>query len=67
MLLLFNGAPDPVEFTIPDHCQSPGWTVAVDTSLDELPEKPRASGLKTTVEGRSIVVLVRPPFEDAEG
>jgi isoamylase len=58
--LLFNGHPEPVDFTIPDLDAAERWMVAIDTHaplLDEAEERSAKSGETITVEARSILVL----------
>ncbi len=67
VLVMLNGAPDPVEFTIPDKGYGVDWAVAIDTADDMVPAVPRKPDSKIEVAGRSVIVLTRPPSEGVEG
>jgi glycogen operon protein len=58
-LLLFNGMPDPAEWTIPPAWPGP-WHPALDTTQAVADELPPAVGERVTLPARSIVVLRRP-------
>lgn len=59
LLLVFNGNPDKTECILPKCNGGGGWRLVVDTSSDELPQKPPSRpGEKCEVGPRSLAVLV---------
>ncbi|ROS30824.1 glycogen debranching protein GlgX [Cellulomonas sp. PhB150] len=62
-LVLFNGAPDPVTFTLPDAEYGQTWTAVLDTD-SQVPVGATAPAKNTLSLARnSVVVLTRPPIE----
>jgi isoamylase len=57
MLIVFNGAPDGVNFVIPDTAGGQDWTMVLDTNIPEGSEAGFKTGDTYTVTGRSVLVL----------
>jgi isoamylase len=57
MLLVFNGAPDGVNFIIPDTLGGEGWKMVLDTNIPEGSDGKFNTGDVYTVTGRSVLVL----------
>jgi isoamylase len=57
MLLVFNGAADGVNFTIPDTLGSEGWKMVLDTNIPEGSDSKFNTGDVYTMTGRSVLVL----------
>jgi isoamylase len=57
MLLVFNGAPDGVNFTIPDTLGGEGWKMVLDTNIPEGSDSKFNTGDVYTITGRSVLVL----------
>ncbi|HET7461990.1 MAG TPA: glycogen debranching protein GlgX [Longimicrobium sp.] len=69
-VLLFNAAPDPVEFVLPSTPRSPRWQTMLDTSKPaaEQAGPEHDAGARLTLPGRSMMVLMTPNAGDeAEG
>jgi isoamylase len=60
-LILLNGAPDAVEFTIPDSPGPDTWEITVDTTKSDVPAKDGSvtTGEIMTLAGRSAMLLRR--------
>jgi isoamylase len=62
-LVLFNGAPEPVTFTLPEAEYGETWTAVLDTD-SQVPVGATAPAKNTLSLARnSVVVLTRPPIE----
>jgi len=63
LLLLFSAHHDPIEFTIPSGPYGEQWDLAFDTAEPLAADASRTykAGDQVPVEGRSVVVLRRPP------
>nr|WP_205712155.1 glycogen debranching protein GlgX [Euzebya rosea] len=59
LLVIFNAAPDTVPFQLPEAIAD-GWTVVVDTAGEGWLADPPAAPGTLEVEGRSLVILLRP-------
>jgi isoamylase len=57
MLLVFNGAADGVNFTIPDTLGGEGWKMVLDTNIPEGSDSKFNTGDVYTMTGRSVLVL----------
>jgi isoamylase len=57
MLLVFNGAADGVNFTIPDTLGGEGWKMVLDTNIPEGLDSKFNTGDVYTMTGRSVLVL----------
>jgi isoamylase len=67
-LVLFNGAPESVTFTLPTEDYGTQWTVVLDTDSQFEAGEVKAARAELGLAPRSLVVLTRPPMstEDAE-
>jgi glycogen operon protein len=60
-LVIFNAHSEPLDFTLPDADYGDGWTVVVDTAVDEKGEgKTYSPGDTVVAQDRSTVVLLCP-------
>jgi isoamylase len=57
MLLVFNAAPDGVNFIFPTSPGGSTWTMTLDTNQPDLPETSFESGNTYTITGHSVVVF----------
>ncbi|RMI13180.1 glycogen debranching protein GlgX [Cellulomonas triticagri] len=62
-LVLFNAAPEPTSFTLPDAEYGATWTVALDTDHQLSPGDEIAHSATVELVARSTVVLSRPPIQ----
>ncbi|UJP39139.1 glycogen debranching protein GlgX [Cellulomonas palmilytica] len=60
-LILFNGAPEPTAFTIPDSEYGEQWTAVLDTDSQVDPGDTALPGEELALARHSMVVLTRPP------
>jgi len=60
-LVLFNGQPDEAGFVVPAAEYGERWSVVLDTGGRSEPGTTVAAGADLALEGRSLVVLTRPP------
>ncbi|MGH2693538.1 MAG: glycogen debranching enzyme, partial [Actinomycetota bacterium] len=60
-MLLFNAHDEPIAFTVPTGAWGEAWNVMIDTNEPLLEEGARThkAGEQVSVEGRSVVVLIR--------
>ncbi|MFC5998216.1 glycogen debranching protein GlgX [Quadrisphaera sp. GCM10027208] len=66
-LILFNAAPEAIEFRVPPEEFGAEWTVVLDTD-DSLAEGEKLpAGTTADIESRSVVVLTRPQPADPQG
>ncbi|WP_169165310.1 glycogen debranching protein GlgX [Cellulomonas taurus] len=67
-LVLFNGAPESVTFTLPTEDYGTQWTVVLDTDSQFEAGEVKDARAELGLAPRSLVVLTRPPMstEDAE-
>lgn len=67
-LVLFNGAPESVTFTLPDIDYGTQWTVVLDTDSQFEAGDVKEARAELALAPRSLVVLTRPPMstEDTE-
>ncbi|MFC7406124.1 glycogen debranching protein GlgX [Georgenia alba] len=65
ILALLNADAEPQEFTVPSEEYGETWTVAVDTSDPDDGDRDLGAGETVTVEGRSVMVLLRSPEDEA--
>lgn len=65
-LVLFNGAPEPVRFSLPGEDYGDTWTVVLDTDSQFAAEDVKEARAELTLAPRSLVVLTRPPMAEAE-
>ena len=65
VLALLNADADPVDFQLPGAEFGARWTVALDSGNDRAAGRTRMAGSAVRVDGRSFVVLVRPPLSGA--
>ncbi|WP_181311928.1 glycogen debranching protein GlgX [Nocardioides campestrisoli] len=56
-LLYFNAGEEPVETVLPSPEYAEEWEVVIDTAAARLETEPLAASAKTTLEGRSVLVL----------
>ncbi len=61
LLVLLNGDAESVRFRLPRERFGTGWHVVLDTSRELANQPPKAAKDAILLEGRSVVVLVRPP------
>ncbi len=58
LLVMFNGYPEPIEFSIPDEVGTDGWLLAFDTAEPEEGNRP-VKALTADVAAFGLVALVR--------
>ncbi|WP_263119129.1 glycogen debranching protein GlgX [Cellulomonas sp. RIT-PI-Y] len=64
-LVLFNGAPESVTFTLPNQDYGQEWTVVLDTDSQFEAGDVKAAQAELALAPRSLVVLTRPPMDAA--
>ena len=64
-LVLFNGAPESVTFTLPNQDYGQEWTVVLDTDSQFEAGEVKAAQAELALAPRSLVVLTRPPMDAA--
>ncbi|GIG24342.1 glycogen debranching protein GlgX [Cellulomonas denverensis] len=65
-LVLFNGAPEPVTFSLPGEDYGDTWTVVLDTDSQFEAGEVKKARAELSLAPRSLVVLTRPPMAEAE-
>ncbi|MEV7971967.1 glycogen debranching protein GlgX [Cellulomonas sp. NPDC089187] len=65
-LVLLNGAPEPVTFTLPDTEYGEQWTVVLDTDSQFAADETMQARAELRLAPRSLVVLTRPPMSTTD-